>query len=237
MRGDSTDSFFKAIASKSSDIPKNVYLAVFPPSLYLGRALQAVVNHGLEETVSLGVQNVYPKEKGAFTGEISPQMALDCGARYAILGHSERRAIFHESSEFVGEKLAYCLRDAKGLVPVLCVGETLDERDSGREKDVVGSQLKAAVQGLDKDSRFMVAYEPVWAIGTGRAALPEDAEEMCRYIKEWLEDAMGSNRPVLYGGSVKPENSLELFSMAHIDGGLVGGASLDPEKFLAMIPD
>lgn len=239
MTGTSTDSFFRVLASKTpkAKVGENTVLAVFPPSVYLERACRAVAEHGLENTVSLGVQNVYSKEKGAFTGEISPQMAADGGAKYAILGHSERRALFGESSETVGEKMAYCVKEVKGLTPVLCVGETLQERDAGKAKEVVGAQLKAALQGVDPKSNFIVAYEPVWAIGTGRAALPEDAEEMCRFIREWMTDAMhGPSRPILYGGSVKPENSRELFSMKNIDGGLVGGASLDPESFLAMIP-
>lgn len=228
-----TDSFFKVLADKIGAVPDTVDIAVFPPSVYLDQAHQAILDLGMEPRISLGIQNVYHEDKGAFTGEISPAMALDSGATYSILGHSERRALFGETSEVIGKKLSFCL--SSGLKPVLCVGETLDQRDRGEAWRVVEDQLFVGLSGVCDPSCLMVAYEPVWAIGTGRSASPDDAQEMCRSIRLWLKRRFNCDRiPILYGGSVKPDNSKELFSMDDIDGGLVGGASLDPNAFLNM---
>ncbi len=234
MSRETTDSFFKALAVKIGSVPDNVDIALFPPSVYLEGAHRAITNLGIGDRVSLGVQNVYHEDKGAFTGEVSPSMALELGATYSILGHSERRTLFGETSDTVGKKVSFCL--SKGLKPVLCVGETLDQRDGGEAWDVVESQLLIGLTELDDPSSLMIAYEPVWAIGTGRSASPDDAQYMCRSIRLCLERRFGPNRiPVLYGGSVKPDNSRELFSMDDIDGALVGGASLDPNSFLDMV--
>lgn len=237
MSGAKTESFFEALLPVASvrGKNKNVVLSIFPPSIYLERAYRTIRKLGLEEIIFLGVQNVFSKGSGAFTGEISPEMAMDAGARYAILGHSERRSLFGESPEIVGEKVTYCA--SKGLLPVLCVGETLCEREEGRAWEIIERQLSVGLAGVEKSSPLIVAYEPVWAIGTGRSASPQDAEAMCRSIRRWLGDARNSpDLPILYGGSVNPGNSRELFSMDNIDGGLIGGASLDPDTFVAMIP-
>ncbi len=229
-----TDSFFTVLAERLTQSP-DLCMAVFPPSVYLERSRRSIVELGIADKVSLGVQNVYHEEKGAFTGEISPSMALDLGASYAILGHSERRALFGENSEFVGKKVSFCAQ--KGLRPVLCVGETLEERDRGLAWSVVEEQLSKGLVDLSDPSGLLVAYEPVWAIGTGRSASKEDAQGMCCDIRNWLAKKYDvRDIPVLYGGSVKPENAGEFFSMEDIDGALVGGASLNPNSFLDMIP-
>lgn len=233
MSGDETDSFFRSLSEGLGAISEDVNMAIFPPSLYLERAHRAIVDMGIGEKVSLGVQNVYHEDKGAFTGEIAPVMALELGASFSILGHSERRALFGETPDFVGKKVSFCSQ--KGLKPVLCVGETLEERDRGEAWTIIEDQLNQGLLNLQDPSSLTVAYEPVWAIGTGRSASPDDAQEMCSSIRGWLDRRYGAKKiPILYGGSVKPENSKDLFSMEDIDGALVGGASLDPKSFLKM---
>ena len=229
-----TDSFFTILAERLTQSP-DLCMAVFPPSVYLERSRRSIVELGISAKVSLGVQNVYHEDKGAFTGEISPSMALELGASYAILGHSERRALFGENSEFVGKKVSFCSQ--KGLRPVLCVGETLEDRDRGLAWSVVEEQLSKGLADLSDPSGLLVAYEPVWAIGTGRSSSKDDAQKMCCDIKNWLAKKYDvRDIPVLYGGSVKPENAGEFFSMEDVDGALVGGASLNPNSFIDMIP-
>ncbi len=230
MSCEDTDRFFSHL-SKGSIKSQGLCLAIFPPSIYLERARRSIVELGISDKVSLGVQNVYHEDKGAFTGEISPSMALELGASYAILGHSERRALFGETSEFVGRKVSFCSQ--KGLRPVLCIGETLEDRDRGIAWSVVEEQLSKGLVDLSDPSSLIVAYEPVWAIGTGRSASKDDAQEMCSDIRNWLIKKYDvRNIPILYGGSVKPENAGEFFSMNDIDGALVGGASLSAKSFL-----
>ena len=185
----------------------------------------------------VGVQNVYWEPKGAFTGEISAEMAADAGASFALVGHSERRHVFGESDEDTRRKCAAATR--AGLAPVLCVGETLEEREAGATEMVVLRQLRAALREIPADSPagMLIAYEPVWAIGTGRTATPADASAMHRVIREALPELVGDaarDVPVLYGGSVNPTNARTLLDAPHVDGLLVGGASLDARTWAAI---
>lgn len=207
-------------------------VGVCPPAVWL----EAVAERLRGSAVVLGAQNVYPADAGAFTGEVSPAMLADVGCRYVLVGHSERRAILGEDSAFVARKVGACL--ASGLVPVLCVGETLEERDGGDAEAVVGAQLLASLDGVDAPGPLVVAYEPVWAIGTGRTASPEQAQAMHAALRSQLAGRFsGAGRaiPLLYGGSVKADNAAELFAQADVDGALVGGASLDAAGFAAIV--
>lgn len=219
-----------------------VDILLFPPSLTfteVARALEAAEIPALR----LGLQNVFHEDSGAFTGEISAAMAAEAGADYALVGHSERRHLFGETDEETRLKVEAALRH--GLVPMLCVGETLDERRAGRVEDVVLRQLDAVVEAdpvrkaLLDGQAFAVAYEPVWAIGTGETATPSDASRahgvLRSRIRERFGDETASRVPLLYGGSVKPENASELLGAAEVDGVLVGGASLDPGSFADIV--
>lgn len=207
-------------------------LIIFPPALSLAAAVES---RGGRPEVHLGVQNIHWGEKGAFTGELSVSMVLDAGATYALVGHSERRHVFGETDGEVALKVGACV--ASGLTPVVCVGETLEERRGGRLEEVIERQLEAALEGLTArpGAHFMVAYEPVWAIGTGETATPEDAAGAHAVLRRVLRKALAEDHaeevPILYGGSVKPGNAGELLSTAEVDGVLVGGASLDAESF------
>lgn len=220
--------FIQGLAAVFQAAP-GMTVAVFPPFT----ALAAV--QGMDPKVRIGAQNMFFEEQGAFTGEISPLM-LKGLAEFVLLGHSERREIFHESDEDVNRKLLAALR--AGLKPVLCVGETLPERESGGTLAKVMRQLEKGLADVPSAAwaDITVAYEPIWAIGTGRNATPEQAQEVHHAIALWLgEKARGARIKVLYGGSVKPENSRELLSQADISGVLVGGASLKVESFSAII--
>ena len=210
-------------------------VVVCPPYLTLdavGKALQG-------SKVGLGAQNVHWEESGAFTGEVSPSMLLTTGCRWVILGHSERRQLFGETDDGVNKRLFASL--AAGLHPIVCVGETLEERDAGRVDDVVLGQIDRSLQGLSAEQAVgtTVAYEPVWAIGTGRTASPEQAEEVHALIRQRLAQTFGEDTAqkmrLQYGGSVKPDNAAELFGQINIDGGLIGGAALDAEGFAAIV--
>ena len=212
----------------------DVTVAVCPPFI----SLEAVAEMLRESPVRLGAQTMHYEESGAFTGEISAPMLTSVGCHYVILGHSERRQLFGETDEAVGEKVRTALRH--GLVPILCVGETLDEREAGEEEAVVRRQLGGALGGvtLDDGAALVVAYEPVWAIGTGRTASPEQAQAMHAFIREDLSKRFGNDGravEILYGGSVKPDNAADLFAQPDIDGGLIGGASLDAGSFAAIV--
>lgn len=180
--------------------------------------------------ILIGAQNMNDAQSGAFTGEIAALMLKEAGASFVLLGHSERRHGFGESNEFIHRKIIRALQD--DLIPVLCVGETAGEREAGHTEKVLHEQLKKCLEGIPKESEFMVAYEPVWAIGTGKTATPKIAEEAHAFCRRCLEEIFGKKRaaqiPLLYGGSVKPENASELTAQKEIDGVLVGGASLDP---------
>ena len=209
-------------------------VVVFPPSLYIADVLAALSG----SPVAVGAQNVCDQAgQGAFTGEVSAEMLADVGCRYAIVGHSERRALYGESSAVVAVKVQHCLN--AGIVPILCVGETDEEREAGRTLDVVAEQLSAVMQAvaIDELAPLVVAYEPVWAIGTGKTASPEQAQEVHAYIRQQIagySEKLAAGLRILYGGSVKAANAAELFRQADIDGGLVGGASLDAQEFSAI---
>lgn len=201
-------------------------VAICPPFPYL-----PLVAEQIRETEGLeaGAQTLCEQPQGAFTGEVSAAMLRDCGARYVIVGHSERRSLYGESSELVASK--FVAARAAGLIPILCVGESLEERESDRTLEVIGAQLAAVAQQVESVwTDAVVAYEPVWAIGTGKTASPEQAQEVHRFIRERLGDS-GSGVQLLYGGSVKSGNAAALFAQPDIDGALVGGASLDAEEF------
>ncbi|MFM7974875.1 MAG: triose-phosphate isomerase [Pirellula sp.] len=213
----------------------NVDVAVCPPSVYLGEMGKAL--HG--SNIGLGAQNAYSQPEGAYTGEVSCAMLKDVGCQYVILGHSERRAIFGETDQMVNEKLHAVL--AAGLTPIVCVGETLEQREAGQTEQVVRSQCSGSLHGLTDEQmlKTVLAYEPVWAIGTGKTATPAQAEEVHHGIRTLLANLFSnetSNKVIiLYGGSVKADNALELLSEPNIDGALVGGASLKQDSFLGIV--
>jgi triosephosphate isomerase len=207
-------------------------ILVFPPFLSLFAALVALPE---KPVIGVGVQNVYWEESGAFTGEVSAPMARASGATHTLIGHSERRHIFGETDEAVAKKTAAAL--GAGLVPVICVGEKLEERRAGRLEEVILEQLDAVLPILSAagGAQVLVAYEPVWAIGTGETATPEDASQAHSLLRtrlvEGLGEGAGGQIPILYGGSVKPGNAGELLGAPYVGGVLVGGASLDPGSF------
>ena len=210
-----------------------VELLVCPPFPYLDAVGERIGDSGIR----LGAQNLSEQEKGAFTGEVSGSMLRDVGCEFVIVGHSERRALYGESSTKVAEKFQAAL-DA-GLTPILCVGETLDEREAGRTETVIDEQLGAVLDhaGVEAFGKAVVAYEPVWAIGTGKTATPEQAQDVHRHIRASIaarDEGIAGDIKILYGGSVKGENAAGLFSKPDIDGGLIGGASLKPADFLAI---
>jgi triosephosphate isomerase len=212
----------------------DVEVAIAPPFT----ALAALADALRGSRVALAAQNVHPAAQGAFTGEVSVAMLVELGCRYAIVGHSERRVLFGESDAFIADKVAAV--QAAGLCPILCVGETLEQRVAGRTFDVLRAQLSGSLARADagRAGELVVAYEPVWAIGTGRTATPEIAQEAHAFIRSWLRHRFGAAADqirIQYGGSVKPDNAAALMAQADIDGGLVGGASLDPEGFCAII--
>ena len=202
-------------------------------------SLSAAANALRGSSIGLGAQNVHWEEEGAFTGEISAEMLLDAGCQYVIIGHSERRQYFSESDEMVSRKLQRLIQTP--LTPILCVGEMLEEREAGRVEEVVLGQLARALAGLTVESlfRIIIAYEPVWAIGTGRTATPEIAEEVHSMIRDWLSrtysESLAGGIRILSGGSVKPGNVAELMAQPDIDGALVGGASLDSRSFAQLV--
>jgi triosephosphate isomerase len=218
----------------SLDALTAVDTAVCPPFISL-----AVVGEALRGArTGLGAQNCHFEPKGAFTGEIAPPMLVDLGCRYVILGHSERRAHFGEADELIARKVKAAL--ANGLVPILCVGESLEQNEDGQTERIVGGQVRAGLEGLDaaQISGLVVAYEPVWAIGTGRAASAADANKTIGFIRRTIAEVAGEsaaqNVRIQYGGSVTPANAAELFAQPEIDGALVGGASLKAPEFVAI---
>jgi len=212
-----------------------VEIGVCPPFT----ALDAVGKVLAGSNIGLGAQNMYWEPKGAFTGEVSAEMLLTSGCRYVILGHSERRAYFGDTNETVNRKLVAALN--AGLSPIVCVGETLDQRESGATAQVVEDHVSGALAGLSSEAvgKIVLAYEPVWAIGTGRTATPEQAQEVHAFIRTVLERLYDASTSagvrIQYGGSVKPENAAELFARPDIDGGLIGGAALQADSFAAIV--
>ncbi len=224
-----------AYALSSSDY-ENVDVSVHPPFTDL-RSLQTLIEAD-DIPISLGAQHCHWEEKGAFTGEISIEMLSKLNVSLVIVGHSERRHVFGETNEDVNRKMQAVI--SKEMTPILCVGETLEQRESGETANVVESQLKAGLDGVGAKnvSSIVVAYEPVWAIGTGKNATPEDAQEVCKSIRSWINEnckTAGEEVRIQYGGSVKGINAPDLMKQSDIDGLLVGGASLDPEEFSRII--
>ena len=222
----------QAVAAGAANL-RGAAVAVCVPFPYLAQAQSALSG----TPVAWGAQNLNEQAQGAFTGEVSAAMLRDFGCRYVLVGHSERRSLFGESNRWVAEKFAAAL--ASGLVPVLCAGETLEQRDAGKTLEVVAAQVGAVLDrtGVAAFSGAVVAYEPVWAIGTGRTATSAQAQEVHAAIRAQVAKAdakVAENLQILYGGSVKPGNAAELFAMPDIDGGLIGGASLVAADFLSI---
>jgi triosephosphate isomerase len=224
-----------AVAGRRAEAA-GVELVLCPPSVYLVPVVAATNAAGGD--VAVGGQNAHDKESGAYTGELAPQMLVDVGCRYVILGHSERRTLFGETDSGVNAKARAAL--AAGLTPIVCVGETLDEREAGRTDAVVTSQVQGSLAGLGAAglANTVIAYEPVWAIGTGKVATPEQAQEVHALIRSLLpalsSAEVAATVRIQYGGSVKPENAPQLAACVDIDGALVGGASLKADDFLAI---
>jgi triosephosphate isomerase len=209
-------------------------IAIAPPFTALAALGEALSG----SAVRLAAQNVHDEARGAFTGEIAPGMLAELGCAYGIVGHSERRHLFGEGDGFVARKAAALF--AAGIRPIVCVGETLDEREAGRTFAVLETQLRGSLARVPEEraAELVVAYEPVWAIGTGRTATPTTAQEAHAMIRRWLRDRFGAAAEeirIQYGGSVKPDNAAELMSQADVDGALVGGASLDAEPFARIV--
>ena len=229
---------FRQETEKCADVD----ICLIPPFTAIAKFSEILGN---SQKIRIGAQNMSPEAKGAYTGEISASMLRDLFVRYVLVGHSERRRLFIETDEMVRRKLIAAL--ASELRPILCVGETLEERQAGQEKAVLEGQLRAALEGLTPEqiSEAIVAYEPVWAIGTGLTSTPDQAQEAHLFIRDYLGKLAGtsvaSKARILYGGSVTPANAKELLSQPDIDGALVGGASLDPRGFAeivaASVPD
>jgi triosephosphate isomerase len=227
----SIDALLSGIARELSDAIDADY-AVCPPNIYIPLAKDKLSL----TTVKVGAQNVALEDEGAFTGEVSAVMLADIGCDYVIVGHSERRALFGESSSLVAHKAAKVI--AKGMTPIVCVGESLQDREAGNTLTVVKQQLDAVLTENREDlASIVLAYEPVWAIGTGLTATPEQAQEVHQYLRECVakvDETVAASIKILYGGSVKPSNSASLFGQKDIDGALVGGASLVAEDFIAI---
>ena len=210
-------------------------IVICPPFTSLSKVSDQI----MDSSIMLGAQDLYWEEEGAFTGDISPNMLKDAGCRYVIVGHSERRNIFGETDDDVNKKLKVALRH--GMVPIMCIGERLEERDNGMTLEVMEKQLTRGLRDVAKDEvvRIIIAYEPIWAIGTGRTATPQQAQEAHRFIREFIERSYDreafSKIRIQYGGSVKPENIAQLMAQEDIDGALVGGASLDVNSFAEIV--
>jgi len=220
---------------KAASLAEDVEAVICAPFL----ALPALVGETSGTRIGIGAQNVHFEEKGAFTGEISVPMLQAVGVKYVIIGHSERRQYFNETDETVNRKVKAA--HAGGLIPIVCVGESLEERENGRTQEVVGVQVKRGLEGLSSEEmkRTIIAYEPVWAIGTGKASTAEDAEETISFIRQTVADLFGDQVAnevrIQYGGSVKPENIRSFMEQPNIDGALVGGASLEADSFLQLV--
>lgn len=217
--------------------PDVVDAVICAPALFLERLIELSKGSHLK----IGAQNMHFEDQGAFTGEISPVALKDLGVEYVIIGHSERRELFNETDEFVNKKVLSAIKH--GLTPIVCVGETLEQRENGETKEHVASQVKKALAGLTDDQvkASVIAYEPIWAIGTGKTATSEDANEVCAHIRqtiaqEFSEDTAAAVR-IQYGGSVKPANIKELMTRSDVDGALVGGASLEPQSLLQLLEE
>ena len=222
--------FFKKLVPQVSDVSDRTIL-ICPPSLVLSKAHNEIKS----SNISLGAQNLYWEDQGAFTGEVSAPMLKAVGCTYVIIGHSERRQYFGDTNETVNKKLFAALNHH--LIPVVCIGEKLQERESGKTFDVIKSQVEGSFKNVTNEQwdKIVIAYEPVWAIGTGKTASPEQAQEVHKFIRSLLPKEAADKVRILYGGSVKPENVKALMSQPDIDGGLVGGASLKVDSFVKLI--
>jgi len=238
MTTDLVSGIAESVLKNAPDGQLGYDILVCPPAPYLLHAVEVSSSPlgEVDNPIMIGGQDVSPYEKGAYTGEISLPMLADLGCEYVLLGHSERRHVFGESNESVAEKFAACAASETDIIPVLCVGESLPDREAGNTESVVGSQIDAALDivGIAGFANAVIAYEPVWAIGTGVTATPQQAQDVHAFIRAKLaklnvETAQAIQ--IVYGGSVKPGNAKELFAEQDIDGGLIGGAALDVESF------
>jgi len=217
------------------EAPSDLDIMVAPPFTSLATVADIIK----DSRIALGAQNVFWKSEGAYTGEISPPMLVASGCRYVIIGHSERRQYFHETDEAINRKIKAAVNH--DLIPIFCIGETERQRESGETFSVLDKQVQKGLEGLSSDDLLhaVIAYEPIWAIGTGKTATSETAQEVHHHIRSWIEKRFGSRLAksirILYGGSVKPNNIKELMSMNDINGALVGGASLDASTFFDII--
>ncbi len=218
------------------EIRNDAEIILFPPYISLASIAKNIEKHNIQ----IGAQNVHQENSGAYTGEISVEMLKSVGCTHVIIGHSERRHYFSEENELLNQKIRKVI--GAGLTPIYCIGETLDERENGDLWDVIKTQLWEGMEGVDNDiqpSKLIIAYEPVWAIGTGKTATTEQAQDVHSYIREELAEIfspeIAAGIRIIYGGSVKPDNAKELFSAPDIDGGLVGGASLKSRDFCEII--
>lgn len=231
---DEAANLVKSIIENTAGV-SDVDIMVAPPFINIAPVAEAAKT----SNVKVGAQNMYIEDSGAFTGEISPSMLKAFGVAYVILGHSERRAIFGESDELINEKVKKALSES--ITPVFCVGETLEEREGGKAEEIVGTQVTKGLKDVSADDMksVVIAYEPVWAIGTGKTATPEDADAMHAHIRKVITDlysaSVSEETIILYGGSMKDSNCDELLNMPNIDGGLIGGAALKAESFTRII--
>jgi triosephosphate isomerase len=223
----------KAVEKLEKEKTSDALVIIAPPYTHLSKVNELIVD------VKLSSQNCASEPSGAYTGEISPEMLTSTGVEYAIIGHSERRAIYGEGNELLNKKTRLAL--SSGLKPIFCVGELLEEREAGKLFDVIREQLEVGLKDLSLDDigKVVIAYEPVWAIGTGVVASPDQAQEMHKFIRDLLIDLFNAqvadDMTILYGGSCKPSNAAELFANPDVDGGLIGGAALKAEDFLAIV--
>jgi triosephosphate isomerase len=231
-----TAPFFNELSKMAGNVPGQVEMLICPPFVSLSEAAEAAKSI---PGMHIGAQNLHFENDGAYTGEISAAMLKDAGCSHVIIGHSERREYFGETDQIIGKKIMKALEN--GLTPVVCVGEVLDQRKSGDHFRVVETQTRGALAGMGKADieKIVIAYEPVWAIGTGETASPEQAQEMHAFIRKVLVEISGmdvaSGIRILYGGSMKPDNAAELLGQTDVDGGLIGGASLKADSYAAIV--
>ena len=226
----------KSIGEGIKDI-NDIDVLVAPPSINIPAVRDAIRS----SNILLSAQNMYYETSGAYTGEVAPEMIVENGCTHVILGHSERRSLFGESSEIVNKKVEAAIQ--AGLIPIVCIGETIEEREAGKTFDIIKEQLEGSLAYFSSKGSIpastIIAYEPVWAIGTGLTATPEQAQEVHQFIRNWIKENFDQNSSdsirILYGGSVKPGNAADLMSRSDIDGALVGGASLKADSFLGII--
>lgn len=227
----------KALLEELIPLVKNADVDIVICPSYL--SLEGVADLTKDTAIKVGAQNMHFEDSGAFTGEISAEMLKELGIEYVIIGHSERRQYFNERNETVNKKVIKALQS--NLIPILCVGETLEEREENKAQSILTSQVQQGLKGLSREQieKIIIAYEPIWAIGTGKTASSKDANEACGWIRDQIEELTDSviaeRVRIQYGGSVKPANVKELMSQPHIDGALVGGASLKADQFAAIV--